>query len=531
MKKIFTVVAVAMGMVLPMQAQQNTFNLVNRTIEQIEGVKSIKKLPAADAAVQQEGDVYIYTKEEVDRNPRKVPADQLYMHTTSGDVLITPEATIQVTPLVGTYTAQATSLAYGTIETWDVVIKRDQNDHSKYWINPFMNLSVPGFPTNDVYAIMSMNSDGKTGTLTMPLGQSLSTFPPYDFLIAGMDTQYNPILTGNAVANFEITNEGTTITWDQNLGANDSFGGEWWQGLGNISFTLTGSEGIIQDALSINQVDSISVVTPSLKVTTHEQYGSLPYYNVYFNYDAATYATEDKSTIAGQGWFNKAVSYKAYDQNNNVVAQDYVDIYYVNGNEMMLYMLGFEEVNGNANYVIDGFVPCDTTLRIAFSIADDFILWNKDNSIAYKGVESYVDANGTAHGIVFDYYNERPKMRDNITVANDYRSVTIKFSKEVASYYSTGMAQVTYAVYRQDGSGKYNVVSTNTGFYLETNMRNSATVTLPSEVTVNEGDIVTISWNNWDVIDMSYCRAAPASMESSVDANGTPQGIYWVVEK
>ena len=97
-----------------------------------------------------------------------------------------------------------------------------------------------------------------------------------------------------------------------------------------------------------------------------------------------------------QGWFNETISYKAYDSENNIVKEDYIDVFNTSRNnvEIMMTALDWDGESGGASYDIDGFLPCDTALQVAFTISPGALVWAGDSTQAFKGVESYVDEQG-----------------------------------------------------------------------------------------------------------------------------------------
>ncbi len=538
MKKIFTIIAIAMGLMLPMQAQ---IKQVNRSVtEQSVGVKSIKKAFATEFA-QQEGNVYIYPGENYnDRNPIKIQNDKLYFHTVGNATYLSPDETIELDPIAGVYTATATSLFDGSLVEWSVEITRDETDTYKYWINPVCTIRGAS-SYSSVYVI----ADLANNTLTMPLGQTLYGSPEsasYNMVIAGFDTSYNPVTSGTIVASITTVGTDVEISWAEGIGVGNLVDDSWWyQAVDNVVYTrvnfgVSSSEQII----NLNQINSISTVTPSVELEDYH-YQKMKHSKCWslitnFNYDVLTYIIrngEKKCWV--QGWFNNLITYKAYDESNNLVVEDYIDIYnLVTGNTFEIPLIGFveNEDNTSADYGIDMFLPCDTAFKVAFSIADDAIVWANDTSVVYKGIDSYVDKSGKSHGIVIDYYNERPRLIGNAMVdVTDPYSAILRFSEDVQTIYDDGRDFVTYNVYRKNTDGKYVVESTGTDMFLST-QGDFATITIPQDsIVLKDGDIVTISYDNWNVVDDNFARATPFGTESYVDADGTPHGIYWMVKE
>ena len=534
MKRIFTILTITMGLMLPMQAQ---LTQVKRSVAQSTSTetKVVKKAPAVTVA-EQEGDVWVYPNAEKSRNPFLLESDKLYLNTVANETYLTETEELSLDFIAGTYTATAISMFDSSAVEWTVSITRDENDANKIWINPFCTINGAS-AYNSVYATIDFSNK----TLTMPLGQTLygsEDSEHYNLVIAGFDSDYNPVLSGNAEAVYEVVDGIVTISWKTAFGVgnlvDDSW---WWQAVEGVTYTLETSavagDGLI---ISLNDVDSLSVVAPRLELMQSgiEKNGMYWSWVGNFNYDILTCDVVDGEKRYGfQGWFNNVISYKAYDSDNKLFVEDYVDIYSVFRNELEIPLVGFINniENGNAYYGIDMFLPCDTAFKVAVTIPEGAIVWEGNTESVYEGVESYVDADGTRHGLVFDYYNERPRLlttAEDIVVIDAY-TAQLQFSECVTSNYG-GMVAVTYRVYRSDDFGRYTEKFTGTDFYLTTGS-GTATISLPQSIELEKGDIVTISYDNWNVIDDNFARATPFSMESSVTDTGIAQGLYWVVEE
>lgn len=99
MKKIFTIIAIAMGLMLPMQAQ----------------------------------DTYVYKNTGA---TVKVDAEKIYFNTIEGEQYMTTEAEVTLDAIAGDYMVYSVSGISGANELWQTTITRDETDATKVWIQP-----------------------------------------------------------------------------------------------------------------------------------------------------------------------------------------------------------------------------------------------------------------------------------------------------------------------------------------------------------------------------------------------------------
>ena len=192
MKRIFTLIAVAMGLMLPMQAQ---FAPISKDIKAHKGIerKMMRKAPAAEITVED---------------------------------------------IEGIYAATASTALQNTQDpVWDVTIYADDEDANKVWIQPIGLVNgLPSEYVNPVYATFNASD----ATLTMPLGQMLYEEEGLGLAI-GQSADGRTIDTkGNVVMNITVDNKATTISFaaDYYFGIGDVFNNEWWYAaVFNVVFT------------------------------------------------------------------------------------------------------------------------------------------------------------------------------------------------------------------------------------------------------------------------------------------------------
>ena len=195
MKRIFTIIAIAMGLMMPMQAQQ----AITKELKAGKNVehKMMRKAPAADITVE--------------------------------DIL-------------GTYEASAPSAFQGQpTQEWTVNITADSKDANKVWIHPICLFEgATADIINPVYATFDPNK----GTLTMPLGQVIEEVSGQYKLITATSTDgQNKNTTGNVTITINKTTTGLTLSFAEAevFGIGDILNGNWWyQGIFYVTFTKTG---------------------------------------------------------------------------------------------------------------------------------------------------------------------------------------------------------------------------------------------------------------------------------------------------
>ena len=187
MKRIFTIIAIALGLVLPMQAQFTPIKEVTKSEKGVER-KMMRKAPAAE---------------------------------------------ITVNDIVGNYTGNAKSAFQGSPdETWSLTITADENDANKVWIYPVCLFGdVPVDYLSPVYATFN----AAKGTLSMPLGQVVFEEPQYTFIIGASEDGKKVDSTGT----LELTIDGEYILFpDIIFGLGDAKTDQWWyQAIYNVTYT------------------------------------------------------------------------------------------------------------------------------------------------------------------------------------------------------------------------------------------------------------------------------------------------------
>lgn len=191
MKRIFTIIAVAMGVMLPMQAQQaiNQELKAFKTIEQ----KMMRKAPAA---------------------------------------------TITAADLEGTYDALASSAFQGYPEqVWEVSISADAKDANKVWFHPICMFegATPDM-INPVYATLN----AADGTLTMPLGQTVFEASDGRLVIATSADGKTIDTTSEITMSVSMNSNGIIISFAENyfFGVGDIVNDQWWyQAVWGVTFT------------------------------------------------------------------------------------------------------------------------------------------------------------------------------------------------------------------------------------------------------------------------------------------------------
>lgn len=251
MKKVFSIIAVALAAIMPMQAQL--------------------KPVAQNLSVNSE-------RQEL----RQLPAETTAEEVTVGN-------------LVGVYTAYAESAFEGEgAQNWYLSISADDKDANKVWIQPILLIGGVGeSEVLPVYATLNNN------VLSIPLGQCV-------FEGKGVDVDYNmvmatttdfktPITTGNIEASVSLVNNEVTIVIEDILGVGnlaEGEGGWWYQAFAYIEYTM-----------------SLPIPKFYIYGTDKESYKMVEAENIYFNeINNKMYAT----TLAEAPSNDLAGTYNAY---------------------------------------------------------------------------------------------------------------------------------------------------------------------------------------------------------------------------
>ena len=471
---------------------------------------------------------YIYKK---DAEPIKTTFDRLYLKETDNNYYITENAEFEFDTIGGVFRVCAANVFSGIQDEWTLTVTRDEVDENKIWLQPI--ITVNGLDADDVKPVYAW-VDTVAGNIQLPYGQTIYGGPNefMNLVIAGYDGE--PVLTGAAVCNYVL--DGTSVSFTiPFLGAGDTVNNAWWYGAYE-NMTVTWTDVLLSESESvipITEIDSISKVAPKIRLLAYEKSQYSSELNLLFNYNLLTPRYQIDEEFVTQGWFNETISYKAYDSDNNIVKEDYIDVFNILDNNVgiMMTALDWDGESAGAYYDIDGFLPCDTALQVAFTISPEALVWAGDTKIAYEGIESYVDDQGQPHGIVIDYYNARPRLLSTSPLSfnptNPYEAY-LQFSEPVSRM---SYSEQTLSVYRKDAnSGKYLMINTATTDVFVPVSSEDVLVQVPGDIILQDGDIVTVSYDNWGLCDLDGCRAEPFSMESGVDAEGNPYGLWWMVE-
>ncbi len=191
MKKLYTILTLALCAILPMQAQ---FAPVSKTINKGEQKMMRKAIASSD---------------------------------------------VTVADLEANYIVTANSAFDGSAEKWTATITADENDASRVWIHPIcLFAGLDASYINPVYATF----DAANGTLSIPLGQRLfgeSTETAHNIVLATSTDGTDKDTEGTIV--FTVTKDASGVVISNTegiiMGVGDIQNDEWWyQALYNISF-------------------------------------------------------------------------------------------------------------------------------------------------------------------------------------------------------------------------------------------------------------------------------------------------------
>ncbi len=470
--------------------------------------------------------VYVYNKNQID--PSVVSSEKLYF-LSQGDnwSLYDSPAFNEIDMLLGSYNATAESAFEGyPTQIWSLSVTPDAEDETKVWIHPiceFGGLSADNI--NAVYGVV----DTAANTITIPYGQCLygGESSTYNMVLAGVAA--SPVLEGNMVATYEMDGSSVVIIINEWFGVGNVNANEWWYQALEAPITINKIDGGMSVGENIANIDSISVNPPMLELIGHEvaMDNGAPQINIYFNHSVSQKA----------GWFNKKITYTAYDENNKVVYEDAFDLYAGWGDYISACMFGLTLSSDGAvaYYAPDAFLPCDTALQVAVSIADNTVKYAPDTTIVYSGIKSSVEADGTRHGLVFDYYNERARLLSTSPLTGDNAlSATLKYSKEMTSNLFDDLVYFSYSIYHKENG---DVTEVDNGWakgyiHSDSTVRVQITTTVP--LVGGDRYIATLScpcreeeYSGSYLVDLNWCSPVPNKIESCVDADGTPHGLWW----
>lgn len=192
MKKIFSIISLAMCLIFPLQAQIAPIS--KNIVPQAQ--KTMKRVAKAKA-----------------------------------------QSDITINDMVGTFAAYGMSAFQGyPDERWSMNFTLDATDANKLWIQPIMQ--IPGVNMSDVAPIYAIYSQ-ENATLTIPLGQRIyGDGTQYDIVIATVDEAYDPVYTGDLVVNVTGNPKSIFMELDLIFGCGNLAADEWWyQALGYMTIS------------------------------------------------------------------------------------------------------------------------------------------------------------------------------------------------------------------------------------------------------------------------------------------------------
>ena len=460
------------------------------------------------AAVSQTDARQVYIYRSGMELPITLSSDKLYF-TPMGDDYIygeTPPKIDALTLIEGDYKATAQSAFAGSPdEEWMVTITRDEAEENKVWIHPICLFGgLPASSVSSVYAFV----DTIQQTITVPLGQELYS-SGLSFVLANLDGE----TTGNLVADYTEEGGAVSITFREGFGVPvPEMSGYWYQALIAPVFNKESNRN------SVSNVDSISITPPALRIKGFSvmDQNSL---NIHFT-----------TPIENILLLDPDVFYKAYDENNVLVHSGQVGLIdnYGGYQDITIVMskMVLDESMGIIYYKLDSFLPCDTVFKVAVSLPE--ALFTDQYGSVSPAVESYIDADGTEHGICYTYYNERPRLLSDGELSVDAENPRVAYLEfnELMLLYDE-MKDIKYKLYKTTGQAGAELVSEGTLVY-----ENEYAVSLPDTETLetDEKYIVTVSVDSWGYGDLNISTPLPSSVESYVDAEGTPHGLWWRID-
>lgn len=464
------------------------------------------------AAVSQTDARQVYIYRSGMELPDTLSSDKLYFIPVGDDYIYgeTPRVN-DLTLIEGIYTATAQSAFSGfPDEEWTVSITCDEAEENKVWIHPICLFG--GLSASSVYSVYAF-VDTIQQTITVPLGQMLY-YP--DIVLANL----RGVTTGNLVADYTEEGGAVSITFREGFGipvSNEP--GYWYQALMAPIFNKESSH----NRNSVSNVDSISIISPALWVK-----GFSVMDNNSLNIHFTTPIAEHIQLL------DPDVFYKAYDENNVLVHSGQVGLIqtYVGSQNLSIVMnkMALDESMSFIYYKLDSFLPCDTVFKVAVSLPEAIFV-DQYGSVS-PAVESYIDADGTVHGICYTYYNERPRLLSDgeLSVdADNPRTAYLEFNEPMYLY---EMKDIKYKLYKTTGQAGAELVSEGTLVYDMSYVTEKLAVSLPDTETleVDEKYIVTVSVDSWGYGDSNISTPLPSSVESYVDADGIPHGLWWRID-
>ena len=463
------------------------------------------------AAVSQTDARQVYIYRSGMELPDTLSSDKLYF-TPMGDYYIYGKApgVDALTLIEGDYNATAQSAFAGNPdEEWTVSITRDDAVENMVLIHPICLFGgLPASSVSSVYAFV----DTIQQTITVPLGQML-VYP--DIVLANL----RGVTTGNLVADYTEENGAVSITFREGFGipvSNEP--GYWYQALMAPIYNKES----LHNRNSVSNVDSISIIPPALRVKNYYLMGL-------FNGLVIEFTTPTDEYIQ---LLDPDIFYKAYDKNNILVQSGQAGLMETHSSlSILMTKMVLDESMFVFYGVLDSFLPCDTVFKVAVSLPE--ALFTDQYGSVSPAVESYIDADGTEHGICYTYYNARPRLLSDGELSVDAenpRAAYLEFNEPMYLY--DEMKDIKYELYKKIGQSEVEFVSEGVLVYGDSENKEIIVILLPETETLetDEKYIVTVSVDSWGVGDSNVSTPLPSSVESYVDAEGTPHGLWWCID-
>lgn len=465
------------------------------------------------AAVSQTDARQVYIYRSGMELPDTLSSDKLYF-TPMGDDYIYSEIPPKIDALTlieGDYNATAQSAFAGyPDEEWTVSITRDDAEENKVWIHPICLFGgLPASSVSSVYAFV----DTIQQTITVPLGQE------YSSELSSVLANLNGATSGDLIADYTEENGAVSITFREGFGipvSNEP--GYWYQALMAPIFNKESSH----NRNSVSNVDSISIIPPALRVKN--------YYIKELNQLNIEYTTP----LVLSNQLDPSIFYKAYEE-NNVLVQSGQAGFAMSGvgareGEIVMSKLVPSESEGYLYMILDSFLPCDTVFKVAVSLPE--ALFTDQYGSVSPAIESYIDADGTEHGICYTYYNARPRLLSDGELSVDAENPRTAYLEFNEPMYLYEMRDIKYKLYKKIGQSEVEFVSEGVLVYGDSENKEIMAISLPDTETleVDEGYIVTVSVDSWGYGDSNISTPLPSSVESYVDADGIPHGLWWRID-
>lgn len=469
------------------------------------------------AAVSQTDARQVYIYRSGMELPDRLSSDKLYFTPIGDDYIYGETPGVDALTLIeGVYRATAQSAFSGVPdEEWTVSITRDEVNENKVWIHPICCLlgDMSASSINPVYAFV----DTIQQTIAVPLGQEL-VYP--DIVLANLKI----VTSGNLVADYTEEGGAVSITFREGycVPVPEQSAGYCYQALRAPVFNKESLHKHHRN--SVSNVDSISITPPALRVKNY-------YLMELFNTLIIEFTTPTAEYIQ---LLDPDIFYKAYDENNVLVHSGRVGLIEIMdlqiANIVMSKMVPDESM-GYIYFVLDSFLPCDTVFKVAVSLPE--ALFTDQYGSVSPAVESYIDADGTEHGICYTYYNARPRLLSDGELSVDAENPRVAYLEfNEPMYLYDEMRDIKYKLYKKIGQSEVEFVSEGVLVYGDSENKEIMAISLPDTETleVDEKYIVTVSVDSWGYGDSNISTPLPSSVESYIDADGIPHGLWWRID-